>query len=194
MNSTEQPTPDGAAPSSLLPMARVFAIVLAVSIVSLLVWDAQQSAQPERVPEQGPVEGDAGKAAVAQQPEKGPSVDDVLMSSSKSDVLMPSSKFAPVDFFSSGEEKGVVETGEVKSPLKQPLLYGSKSGLLPSSKVIVLPSSKSGRPLQADDPEVMKLLESIRKKQAEEAGKEAGEKKADAKNGRAPTQSGSAPK
>lgn len=163
MNSNQQ-HPDH--PSLLLSVARVAAVVMAIGVVSYLVWDAQEEAQPEQVP----VVPAAGGALAEQQsePSDQDAVLEVLMPSSKRGVLMPSSKFAPLDFFAPA---GTNQNGvEAKSAVdgQEVLLSGSKSGLLPSSKVIVLPSSKSGRPtrLDMDQPEVKKLLEAIEKEKA----------------------------
>jgi len=163
MNSNQSLPPQ---PSLLLSVARVGAVVMAIGIVSYLVWDAQKEAQPEQG-SAAPADG----GALAQQKEQDDleATKEVLMPSSKRGVLLPSSKFAPVDFFgpaSTNNNAGEAQKGVEGDGV---LLSGSKSGLLPSSKVIVLPSSKSGRPkrLDLDNPEVKKLLEAIEKKKAD---------------------------
>lgn len=118
--------------------AQVAAIVLAVSVVSYLVWDAQRVAdrQDGRTPGVVPA-GGANDGGAAGRDEATGGENEVLLPSSerltlspKPDVvLLPSSKSRVVDdsqsFFTDGSDI---------------TLSGSKSGVLPSSKFLVLPS------------------------------------------------------
>lgn len=128
--------------SSSSPVFRAFAVVVAISVVGYLVYNAQAGAgrrQPAQQPEGGP----QGPGPVAE-----PSLDAldrVLLPSSK-DAVLPSSK-------------GVVLPSSKFDVLEQPLLFGSKSGavppqeqpptpLLPSSKVLVIPDEATGEQMK----------------------------------------------
>lgn len=150
MSNTDEPTtPSAAAPASTaLTLARIGAVVMAISVVAYLVWDAQVTANPEQTPVV-PAAGADGEDALSEDPGA---------TQAGREVLMPSSKFAPVDIFGpSGNNGKPNQDGEI-------LLSGSKSGLLPSSKVIVLPSSKSGRPIPAASDEMKKVVKELREK------------------------------
>lgn len=172
MNNTDEPMTSSAhAPAAMvLTLARVGAVVMAILVVAYLVWDAQVTANPEQVPTVPAAAGTTGDGVQDKDADAttvgleaaGP---EVLMPSSKRGVLMFSSKFAPVDFFGKSNDNGT----QAKNP--PILLSGSKSALLPSSKVIVLPSSKSGRPFSGGPPDEVKKVPTEKLKNKKGLGK-----------------------
>jgi hypothetical protein len=144
MNNTNEPIPvnqdlqSAKAPASVaLTLARTGAIVMAISIVSYLVWTAQATANPG--PQQPATDAEQGGDAVP--PPAG------------SDVLMPSSKFAPVDIFD--------PSNNTRAPLNHSEL------LLPGSKSALLPSSKSGRPMSPEmADQIQKIMDALPKQAA----------------------------
>lgn len=135
MSSTNEPiSPPTPGPTSAgKTIAQIVAIVLAVSVVSYLVWDAQANAGQGLRQQKQPQAGGAPEG----RPEASPP-DSIPVDSNQG--LLPSSKSLVIN-----------DAGTFSTEGSGVKLSDLEAGMLFSSKFAVLPFAKSGPPLRNED-------------------------------------------